>query len=82
MDRYKARQDVTEKMLLEVLEAQSHNCDICDNKTETLQLQRKVEEDGVEGALFVQQLRTEKQTVNVASAQHGCTRATLSRQFK
>jgi hypothetical protein len=38
MDRYKARQVVTEKMLLEVLEAQSHNSDICDSKTETLQL--------------------------------------------
>jgi hypothetical protein len=32
MDPYKARQDVTEKMLLEVLEAQSHNSDICDSK--------------------------------------------------
>jgi len=29
---------------------------------------KKMEEDGVEGALFVQQLRTEKQTGNVASA--------------
>jgi hypothetical protein len=38
MDPYKARQDVTEKMLLEVLEAQSHNTDIRDSKTETLQL--------------------------------------------
>jgi hypothetical protein len=38
MDPYKARQDVTEKMLLEVLEAQSHNSDICDSKTKTLQL--------------------------------------------
>ena len=35
-----------------------------------------------EGALFVQQLRTEKQTGNVASAQNGCARTTLSRQFK
>jgi len=34
-----------------------------------------------EGALFVQQLRTEKQNGNVASAQNGCTRTTLSRQF-
>jgi hypothetical protein len=34
-----------------------------------------VEEDGMEGALFVQQLRTEKQTGNVASAQNGCARA-------
>jgi hypothetical protein len=50
---------VTEKMLLEVLEAQSHNSDICDSKTETLQLWRKVEEDDVEGVLFVQRLRTE-----------------------
>jgi hypothetical protein len=38
MDPYKAKQDVTEKMLLEVLEAQSHNSDICDSKTETLQM--------------------------------------------
>jgi hypothetical protein len=29
---------VTEKMLLEALEAQSHNSDICNSKTETLQL--------------------------------------------
>jgi hypothetical protein len=43
---------------------------------------RKVEEDGIEGALFVQQLRTEKQTGNVASAQNGCAMATVSRQFK
>jgi hypothetical protein len=69
-------------MLLEVLEAQSHNTDICDSKTKTLQLRRKVEEDGVEGALFVQQLRTEKQTGYVASAQNGCARASVSRQFK
>jgi hypothetical protein len=34
MNPYKARQDVTEKMLLEELEAQSHNSDICDNKPE------------------------------------------------
>jgi hypothetical protein len=35
MDPYKARQDVTEKMLLEVIEAQSHNCDtqVCASKT-------------------------------------------------
>jgi hypothetical protein len=77
MDPYKAIQDVTEKMLLEVLEAQSHNCDVCDSKTETLQLRREVEEDGVEGALFVQQLGTEKQTGNVASAQNGCVRAVV-----
>jgi hypothetical protein len=38
MDPYIARQDVTEKMLLEVLEALSHNSDICDSKTENLQL--------------------------------------------
>jgi hypothetical protein len=38
MDPYKARQDVTEKTLLEVLEAQSHNSDIRDSKTETLHL--------------------------------------------
>ena len=30
MDPYKARQDVTEKMMLEELEAQSHNSGICD----------------------------------------------------
>jgi len=36
----------------------------------------------MEGALFVQQVRTEKQTGNVASAQNGCTRTTLSTQFK
>jgi len=35
----------------------------------------------MEDALFVQQLRTEKQTGNVASAQNGCARITLSRQF-
>jgi hypothetical protein len=33
MDPYKARQDVTEKMLLELLEAQSLNSDICDSET-------------------------------------------------
>jgi hypothetical protein len=32
MDPYNARQDVTEKMLLGEVEAQSHNSDICDNK--------------------------------------------------
>jgi len=36
----------------------------------------------MEGALFVQQLRTEKQTGYVASAQNGCARNALSRQFK
>jgi len=36
----------------------------------------------MEGALFVQQLRTEKQNGNVASAQNGCARTTLARQFK
>jgi hypothetical protein len=60
MDPYKARQDVTEKMLLEVPEAQLHNSDICDSKTETLQLCRKAEESDMKGALFVRQLRTEK----------------------
>jgi hypothetical protein len=43
-----------QKMLLEVLEAQSQ--------------WRKVDEEGVEGAVFVQQLRTEKATRNVAIA--------------
>ena len=33
MDPYKARQDVIEKMLLDELEAQSHNSDICDSAT-------------------------------------------------
>ena len=33
MDPYKARQDVTEKMLLEELAAQSHNSDKCDGET-------------------------------------------------
>jgi hypothetical protein len=36
----------------------------------------------MEGALFAQQLRTEKQAGNVASAQNGCARATVTRQFK
>jgi len=36
----------------------------------------------MEGALFVQQLRTEKQTGNVASAQNGCAMTTLSTQFE
>ena len=34
MDPYKARRDVIEKMLLEELEAQSHNSDICDSETD------------------------------------------------
>jgi hypothetical protein len=62
LKQWNASQDVTEKILLEVLEAQSHNSDICGSKTKTLQLWRQVEEDSMEGALFVQQLRTEKQT--------------------
>ena len=33
MDPYKARQDVMEKMLLEQLEAQSHNSGMCDSET-------------------------------------------------
>jgi hypothetical protein len=41
MDPYKARQDVTEKMLLEVLAAQSHNGDICDSKTEISKMSRR-----------------------------------------
>ena len=36
----------------------------------------------MEVAVFVQQLRTEKQTGNVASAQNGRARITLSSQFK
>ena len=34
MGTYKARQDVTEKMLLEELEVQLHNSDICDSETD------------------------------------------------
>ena len=30
---YKARQDAREKMMLQELEAQSHNTDICDSET-------------------------------------------------
>jgi hypothetical protein len=37
MDPYRASQDVTEKMLLEIFEARSHNSDICDSKTKNLQ---------------------------------------------
>jgi hypothetical protein len=37
MDPYKARKDVTEKMLLDVLKVQLHNSDMCDSKTKTLQ---------------------------------------------
>jgi len=33
----------------------------------------------MEDALCVQQLRTEKHTANVVSAQNGCARTTLSR---
>jgi len=44
-------------------------------------LRRKMEEDNVEGVLSVQKPRTEEQTGNVTSAQNGCTRTTLSRQF-
>jgi hypothetical protein len=69
---------VTEKMLLEELEAQPHNSDINGRETENLQLWRKVKE----GAVFVQQLRTEKETGNVARAQNRCARATVPRQFK
>jgi len=47
-----------------------------------LQMCRKVEEDGVEDAVFVQQLRTEKQAGIAASAHNGCARTSLSRQFK
>jgi len=36
----------------------------------------------MEDALFVQQLRTEKHTGNVACVQNGCARTTLSWQFK
>ena len=41
-----------------------------------------MEEDSVKGVLSVQQLMTEKQAGNVASAQNGCARTTLSRKFK
>jgi hypothetical protein len=57
----------------------SHMTATCDSTTKTLQLWRKVEEDGVEVLLFVQQQRTEKQTGNVAIAQNRCARATLPR---
>jgi hypothetical protein len=43
---------------------------------------KKMAEDGIEGVLYVQQLRTEKQTGNIASAQNGYARTNLSRQFK
>jgi hypothetical protein len=79
MDAYKAIQNVQDKMLLEVLEAQSLNSDICDSKTKTLQLWRKVEEDSVEGSVYVQQPKTEKHTGNVVSAQNGCARVTVQR---
>jgi len=36
----------------------------------------------MKGAPFVKQLRTEKQTGNVASVQNKCARTILSRQFK
>jgi len=36
----------------------------------------------MEGALFVLLPRTKKQTGNVASAQNGSARTTLSKQFK
>jgi len=34
MNPYNARQDAIEKMLLEELEAQLHNSDICDSETD------------------------------------------------
>jgi hypothetical protein len=42
----------------------------------------QIQLDGVKDAVFVQQLRTEKQTGNVASAKNGCARAAVLRQFK
>jgi len=36
----------------------------------------------MESPPFVQKLRTEKQTGNVASGQNGCAKTTLSRQLK
>jgi hypothetical protein len=42
----------------------------------------QIQLDGVEGAVFVQRLRAEKQIGNVASGQNGCARTTVSRQFK
>jgi hypothetical protein len=45
-------------------------------------LLREAEKHGVEGAIFVKQLRTENQTINVARVQNGCTRTTLPRNFK
>jgi len=41
-----------------------------------------MEADSMDGALFVEQQRTEKQTGCAASAQNECERTTLSRQFK
>jgi hypothetical protein len=52
-----------------------------ENKKLPVQMGRKKEEDGTEGVLFVQQLRTKEQTENVASVRNGCARTTLSRQF-
>jgi hypothetical protein len=41
VDPYTARQGVTEKVLIEILEARSPDSDICDSITETLQLEER-----------------------------------------
>jgi hypothetical protein len=41
----------------------------------------QIQLDGVEGAVFVQRLRTEIQAGNVASAQNGCAGTAVSRRF-
>jgi hypothetical protein len=41
-----------------------------------------VEEDGWEGVLFAQQLKTEEQTGNAASVRNGCARTTNTIQTK
>jgi len=51
------------------------------NNQPTLQLWRSVEEESLEGVLFVHDLVTE-QTGNVASPENACARTTFSRQFK
>jgi hypothetical protein len=41
-----------------------------------------MKDDGMEGVVFVQQSRTEKQIVCVARDLNGSARTTLTRQFK
>jgi hypothetical protein len=42
----------------------------------------QIQLDDVEGAVFIQRLRIEEQTENVASAQNGLASTTLPRQIK